>query len=105
MKFRNGFVSNSSSSSFLIYGVCLTDEELEAALGPDVDAWSHLRKAGLNYEHPDYCGHYVGLSWDAVGDDETGAQFKERARQALSAAGIDLTDKTVGSWSEAWYDG
>jgi hypothetical protein len=65
MKIRNGFVSNSSSSSFCIYGICIekygieealikkgvTEEELEEGILEYLDNWclqSDLRKQGLD---------------------------------------------------------
>lgn len=83
MKIRSGFVSNSSSSSFCLYGVYLepfTEEEKERLeelnLGLEL-AWS-------------YEGYgYVGLPWYEIGGEETGNQFKARATKLLVQAGIE----------------
>lgn len=40
MKIRNGFVSNSSSSSFVLIGCKVTEEQMEKAFG--VDKWGGI---------------------------------------------------------------
>ena len=114
MKVRLGFVSNSSTSSFCIYGVSLdetedakflakffvtdpldeflpdsqTDSELpeEDRVGEvDMDALDEAAgKLKLESYNPEGCGYYIGRSWSAVRDDQTGKQFKEEVRERLS---------------------
>lgn len=104
MKIRTGFVSNSSSSSFLIYGIELTSEEF-GKFSNDYD-----------YAYPEYYhgdgeyAHYFGISWNEVGDDETGREFKERVvkevNEFLTKSGLSVRDsKDFGSQSYAWRDG
>ena len=163
MKYRQGFVSNSSSSSFLIYGVCVERDELAARLieGPWTEAvlakanaslaWSRQSQAEYaakaaadpsfkyySYEvREDYASFaeyfveednkwdaiyslageidgksecpfedgttYFGISWDKVGDDETGRQFKARVEQILKdmfGEGLEC-----GTFEEAWRNG
>jgi hypothetical protein len=115
MKRRNGFVSNSSSSSFLIYGINVDGEAL-------IDAVNRLIAAGeikgrkrpvedtydageflddLTVETP-WDEVYIGLSWSTVGDDETGRQFKERAAGLIHKL---FPDAKLGTHEHAWRDG
>jgi hypothetical protein len=119
MKTRFGFVSNSSTSSFLIYGVAIdpsnlkdlwltkepdskTDEDDEDDYDDDVYGLleEKLKNSGLEYHVPDgYDCVYIGASWSAVKDDETGAQFKARVEKMLSDIGITEEPDTL---SEAY---
>lgn len=110
MKIRSGFVSNSSSSSFLIYGVCLDEDEIREALNidDDVDIYGiledKLENADMEYHNPEYYdGWFIGKSWSDVGDDETGKQFKTTIENKLTEVfgeGLDF-----GTHEEAWRDG
>jgi hypothetical protein len=118
MKIRTGFVSNSSSSSFLIYGVemeqdeaerllleklGMTQEEYEEKLDGCISelAYEAFKSTKLSCEVP-YDGEYVyiGLSWSAVGGEETGNQFKARVESLIEGA---LGKKMpCGTYREAW---
>ena len=99
MKLRQGFVSNSSTSSFLMFGICAEGEELLQALKEngvieddsitDLFDWEWdtrtLENKGFDLESPydGECGMYVGKSWSKVGDDQTGSQFKEQVQNEI----------------------
>jgi hypothetical protein len=95
VKTRIGFVSNSSSSSFCIYGIYLghmSDEDYE-----------FINKTGLtDYGSPLDGDTYVGRSWTSIGNNETGGQFKESVEKLIANR---WPDKKCNTYEEAWYDG
>jgi len=97
MKIRNGFVSNSSSSSFLIYGKHIETEELKfiaKKLEIDFDElmdcpYEYIEKfiKGTEVGYFDCCDgeeFYLGKSWSKIKDDQTGKEFKESIEKTLS---------------------
>ena len=114
MKTRSGFVSNSSSSSFLIYGIELGMDEFiemaEAFLGEKYEDWYDAGKGlnkkcnGISVEHPgEWDSVFVGISPRKIEDDETGAQFKQRVKDTLKEF---LGNKNIkfSYHEEAWAD-
>lgn len=103
MKIRRGFVGNSSTSSFLIFGAnmdAISPEHIEQIKEDKVEV----------VRGP--CNVYLGLSWDEVRDGETGWEFKRRVKHgvkiALEEAGVDeeiIDSLMYETHSEAWYDG
>lgn len=103
MKIRHGFVSNSSSSSFLIYGIQIPDEKLRDGNVWDV-AHELAEEAGLIYFNiGDGGGYYIGRSWSDVKDDETGRQFKDRVEAGVKKVFGD--DAICDTHEEAGYNG
>ena len=147
MKIRKGFVSNSSSSSFCIYGAMVDQGELVEALvnaakledvqknilesfnrykdkEEKVSSWEDFLKEVESLEEYfsddtyylfdefvdieifsityDY-DYYVGRSFDTIGDDETGREFKESTEKKL--AEIFGKELKCGHHEEAWRDG
>jgi hypothetical protein len=131
MKFRFGHVSNSSSTSFLLYGLDfdMSREEHEQAIldaarvigldltryednpGKPEDGYdfydlmmSIARKLDVVCEYGWEMEHlYLGIYPTKIKDDETGAEFKERVKGLLSIAfGDDLACKYH---EKAFYEG
>jgi hypothetical protein len=119
MKTRMGFVSNSSTSSFLIYGVNVDKDDVLASLDPKyftnreasrdeddtydedsdrVDMLLSEVTKGTGFEfHSVYdCDSvFVGRSWGTVGLDETGRQFRESVEEKIkSIFGKDMSCST-----------
>lgn len=120
MKIRTGFVSNSSSSSFCIFGICVssvrellaTNEKLKGKVtlaDDEDDEYSSYEIADQIAEAIDmetFCPYegyvYIGRSWRGIKDDETGAQFKQSVIDKLKEFGITEKPTTL---EEAWRDG
>jgi len=119
MKIRLGFVSNSSSQSFLIYGLRFEDhDELlniirsKEGIPENISLYNYfeqgdnsLNQKGIDYFLPydgEY-GVYVGKSWDEVGDDQTGSQFKEEVIKILEEHFGKKGE--FGTHSASWRDG
>ena len=112
MKMRNGFVSNSSSSSFVVYGATIEkDELLEALLKkfPDLeverdeDGEIFLEETDIYdiiWDIPDAEVQSLSLAEDddlfmvgrpltEIEENETLAQFKSRVHSTLDKIGVD----------------
>ena len=93
MKTRIGFVSNSSTTSFCIYGGDVSEEILDK-LYDDKSLEVHSGQEGERY---------AGISWCRIKDDETGLQFKARVQGLLKeAVGEPVKCRTI---EEAYRDG
>lgn len=102
MKIRNGFVSNSSSSSFCIYGVTLSSDEVYKLLNipeddqSDFDVSDFFGELNLGViSDEDY--YHIGDEWTSIGDDETGSQFKNRIKNTLMKAMPKLEEVEIGT--------
>ena len=108
MKIRYGFVSNSSTTSFSIYGTYI--EELNNADENDDMDWRErleeiTEKLGLFTQHGYEEGMYVGRQWSSIKDDETGAAFKKDVQEKINQLPIPEEHKKCSSIEEAWRDG
>lgn len=103
MKTRQGFVSNSSSSSFCIYGIYVEEEKIENRNQFE----KNCIEIGLEVHESPYGSPCIGRSYSTIKDDETGKSFKDSVKEKLSKLGYDPTQKEFepGCCKQAWYDG
>lgn len=101
MKIRSGFVSNSSSSSFCIYGVVLKSTEIPEN---KKNKWAEPIIGELEFHH---CYeddiYYIGRPWCDIKDNETGAEFRKSVEDTLEK---ELRKKFIcKTYTETIYDG
>ncbi len=101
MKIRRGFVSNSSSCSFCIYGVSIEPQKLCEKLiengieltetdKEDICDWfedkSNKLTENLKIQYGPEYGEgdlYIGKEWANISDDQTGAEFKKEIEEKI----------------------
>ena len=110
MKIRAGFVSNSSSSSFCIYGAWIDADSVKKLLSEEDlkyieeecegGAWG-ISEVGHNIPLFYHCETEdercaFGRSYQSIGDDETGKQFKGSIEKQLKETfGEDIKCRTI----------
>ena len=92
MKIRQGFISNSSSSSFLLMGMLLDKDDKR--IGESEWGEPELGKLNFAYGIEKYHGGIVfGIGPDLMKDDETLLEFKQKVVDMFIEAGIEcITD-------------
>lgn len=109
MKIRYGFVSNSSTTSFCIYGIAVNDD-LDASLS--LKARRLIPKILERYSNPNcLLGEleYIGVSPYQMEDNETKKQFEERVKKTivefLTENDIEFDENGFCWYLDGWYDG
>lgn len=105
MKIRSGFVSNSSSCSFCIYGVYLKPDEIQEYFGCDIDKFEQFK---LNYTYgPDYFdGLFIGWNVTDCKDEQVFGDYKKEIEDKINEKAIKkIPDNMFNFFEESWYDG
>lgn len=121
MKIRNGFVSNSSSSSFLIYGICFEEEDTYKYVnayneyagneelhrlngGYDRVMWHWITpKTGLSIYEREWCV-YIGKSFDAIEMNQTRAEFQKEVEDTINKFFPGIQHNFC-VYQDAWWNG
>lgn len=122
MKIRTGFVSNSSSTSFCIYGICMDEDEIRNSIvntenmteedvvrlaklklnddiEDDGDIYEILEmltnKYNLSFHISEENECYIGRDFTSIKDDETGKEFKDSTVNILKAIFGDKIEASI----------
>ncbi|MFA6090136.1 MAG: hypothetical protein WC755_09845 [Candidatus Woesearchaeota archaeon] len=98
MKIRLGFVANSSSVSFTIYGVYFEDIERP------IDIELLELKEGLNTFRCQEKGGYIGRELKDMKDDQTLGDFKKDTEKLIKET-LNKDDLKFGIYEEGYYNG
>jgi hypothetical protein len=103
MKTRKGFVSNSSTTSFCLYGIYLEEDQQKEWMETynKIKKWDELE----SYSAPYTDSIYLGKSLAKLKDDETGKQFKDHVKELIRNYFPDTKDSDFCIMENGWYDG
>ena len=106
-----GFVSNSSSTSFCIYGKRFDSDEIPKLLEKlqitnTYDISDRLKELGykLQSQQGQYDTVYVGKEWKNIGLKETGKQFMDNIKTELADL-LNEKDVNGDTYEEGWFNG
>lgn len=109
MKIIQSFISNSSSSSFCIYGSRLSldatkeilrrDHNIEIEEEYELEELLGLSVRSVPYDD-DY--FYIGRSFKTIKDDETGKDFKNSVEEKIKKF---FPNQSLSTFEESYYDG
>lgn len=102
MKYRQGFVSNSSTTSFAIFGIEINNDDYNK-LEDQYDEPVHGKYLSIcNDEHGRM---YTGLACEHMRDDQTLAMFKLEVLEKINKYLPDVTFEQIEYYSGAYYNG
>lgn len=101
MKIRQGFVSNSSSSSFCILGVSVAEDVYEKVCGTFESTKLDSESAINDYDD----SKYIGLYPSRMKEDETLSQFKDRIVIEAAKLGITIPKGEIYWITDGGYNG
>lgn len=105
MKIRLGFVSNSSSSSFCVFGTALSSDAYDNLTDEQIKILSEANIDSHGSSDYDSGETMVGRSLTTIKDDETGLEFKTKVKEAMEKVFGDDISKSLSICEDAWYNG
>lgn len=104
MKIKTDFVTNSSTSSFVVMGICMEKYEIPG-YDEEQEEWEIMEEKtkgnDLEFAIMEYDDDVmIGIPYTSMGEDETLGQFRARVQQQIGDAfGIE---QKPGHIEEAW---